>query len=77
MTTTVVTATAAAMTAGDIGAGLGLVMVLTLIGLLAQRELTAVVGSRLQELPRTLSVAIVPLLTAFMVIAISRLLTMS
>jgi hypothetical protein len=77
MTTTVVTATTAAITAGDVGFGLGLVMVLTLIGLLVQREFSGVMSTKPVALSRTLGVVIVPLLVTFGVIVVGRLLTAS
>ena len=77
MSATVVTITTAALTAGEIGTGLGIILVLSLIGLLVQRELASAVGARLGPLPRMLGLAIAPLLVAFVMIAAGRLLTAS
>lgn len=73
MTATVVTATAA-LTAGEVGVSLGAIMVLVLIGLLAQRELASVAGARFSTVSRTLAVAIVPLIAVFVMIVAGRLL---
>ena len=77
MTATVVTATTAALTAGEVGVGLGLVMVLGLIGFLVQREFASMAGARFSSLARMLAVTIVPLLAAFVMIVASRLLAIA
>jgi hypothetical protein len=73
MSSIVVTATTAAITSSELGVGLGLFLALALVGLLAQRELAAAIGGRLAAAPRLLTVAIAPLLVAFVMIAVVRL----
>jgi hypothetical protein len=72
MSAMVVTATTAAITSSEFGVVLGLVLALTLVGLLIQRELASAVGGRLASAPRLLTVAIAPLLVAFIMIAVGR-----
>jgi hypothetical protein len=68
-----VTTTVTMIASSQLGAALGGIAVLALVLFLAQRELAAAGGPRLQPLARNLTVAIAPLLVAFAAIVVSRL----
>mgnify|MGYP001274096496 FL=1 len=74
MISTVTTATISTVTTVTIAGSLALVSVLTLLGLLLQKELTTASDSRLaRALGRALTIGIIPLLMAFLMIAAFRI----
>jgi len=74
MISTVTSTTVSTITSVALGATLGLVAVLLLIGFLVVKELASNGGhSRLQVLSRVLNVAIYPLLAVFAVIVANRM----
>ena len=75
MISTVTTTTVSTITSTTVvfAASLGLIVILTLLALLIQKELvTAVATPRARALGRVLNVAIVPLLMAFALIVVVR-----
>jgi hypothetical protein len=72
MVSTVTTTTVTMIAALDLSVALGGVGALALIVLLVERELAAAAGGRFRTLARYLTVAIAPLLVAFVAIWASR-----
>jgi hypothetical protein len=72
---TVTTSTATILTTSAIAGSLAMVGVLVLIALLVQKELTAPSGdSRIHQLNRILNIGILPLMIAFIMIVVFKVL---
>jgi len=61
-----------AVMSGSLAAASALIGILVLLALLVQKELASVAGSRFRRLARMLNVGIAPLLIAFVLIVVSR-----
>lgn len=76
MISTVTATTISTVTTVALAASFGLIIVITLLSLLIQKELVTTADSaRTQALNRVLNVAIVPLLMAFLMLAVVRIVT--
>ena len=74
MISTITTSTVSTITTATLAGSLALIGILVLILLLIQKELiTSASSQRLQRLSKALQIGIVPLLMAFIVIAITKL----
>ena len=76
MISTVTATTISAVTTVALAASFGLIVVITLLSLLIQKELVTTADTpRAKALSRALNVAIVPLLMAFLMLAVVRIVT--
>jgi hypothetical protein len=76
MISTVTATTISAVTTVALAASFGLIVVITLLSLLIQKELVTTADTpRAKALNRALNVAIVPLLMAFLMLAVVRIVT--
>jgi hypothetical protein len=73
MISTVTTATVSTVTTAAIAGSVALIGIIVLFGLLLQKEVTtASPGDRMKKLGKSLNIAIIPLLIAFILIVISK-----
>jgi hypothetical protein len=73
MISTVTTSTVSTVTSAALAGSVALIAILFLLGLLIQKEVISVSEeSRLKKLSRSLNIAIIPLLIAFIVIVVTR-----